>query len=185
LYSIFNFKISKMKKIFVIVSVLAVTACFSVSAQTAQQKAQNLKRPGDIGVAAYDAFKNSSFNLKDEVAKTDKNYQDIAKEIAKYSTKKKAPTADNIKADIAKVTGIKSSVKTLNDKVVNLAETGIKLTTGLPNVSPVNKIKKATANTQSSLKAIDLSRQMLSGLSSKTGSDLSTLNGLLSKAKGN
>jgi hypothetical protein len=173
-----------MKKHLLILISLAFAGLLPLMAQSLQQKAQNLKKPADCGVAAYDAFKNSSFSLKDAVAKSDKSYEAITKEIAKYSSKKKPATAENIKADIAKVNTMKTSLKNYDEKIVDLAESGKKLTTSLGSVKPINKIKSATSNTQKSIKAVDLSRQILTGLSSKTNKDLTLLNGLLAKAGG-
>ena len=173
-----------MKKQLFFIIFLAFAGLLPLMAQSLQQKAQSLKKPSDCGVAAYDAFKNSSFGLKDELAKSDKTYEAISKEIAKYSTKKKPATAENIKADIAKVNTMKTNLKNYDEKIVNLAESGKKLSTSLGSVKPINKIKSATSNTQKSIKAVDLSRQLLTGLSSKTNKDLTLLNGLLSKAGG-
>ena len=45
-----------------------------VLSQTTSQEAKQLQRPKDSGVQDYDEFKNASFNLLQELIKTDDNY---------------------------------------------------------------------------------------------------------------
>ena len=174
-----------MKKLTLTTLALAVTCNFSLMSQTLQEQSSSLKRPADCGVTDYDAFKNSAFTLKDDVAKTDKNYEDVTTDIAKYATSEKAVTVANIKADINKVKDVKTSIKTFDEKVVSLSETGKTLSSNVTSVKPITKIKPATTNTKDSVKAVDLSRDILKGLSTKVDADLEKLNSLLEKTEEN
>jgi hypothetical protein len=171
-----------MKKIFLTSIVLVLAGTLSLNSQTLQEKAKALIKPANCGVADYDAFKNSAFTLKDEVVKTDNNYEQVSKEIAKYAKGEKKLTIDNVKSDIKKVKNINASIKSLNTKVTKLSDTGKKLGTNASGVKPSNKIEAATSNTKNSVKAVDLSRDILKGISSKANGDMGTLNGLLKKA---
>ena len=173
-----------MKKVTFVFLALAFSFAHLVSAQTLQEQALALKKPADCGVVDYDAFKNSSFVLKDDVAKTDKNYEQVTTDIEKYASSEKAITVDNVKADISKVKEIKSSLKTFEDKIAKLTETGKTLSSNVTSVKPVTKIKPATTNTKDSVKAVDLSRDILKNLGTKVDTDLEKLNGLLVKAEG-
>jgi hypothetical protein len=173
-----------MKKLILSTIALAIAGTFSVMAQTLQEQAATLKRPADCGVTDYDAFKNSSFTLKDDVARTDKNYSDVSTDIAKYSTSEKPVTVDNVKADISKVKAVKASLSTFDEKITSLTETGKTLSSNVTSVKPITKIKPATTNTKDSVKAVDLSRDIIKGLGTKVDADLTTLNGLLTKAEG-
>jgi len=173
-----------MKKLILASLTLALAGTLSLMAQSLQEQSQALKRPADCGVTDYDAFKNSSFILKDDVAKTDKNYEQVTTDIGKYATSEKEVTVDNVNADINKVKDVKNSVKTFDDKVVQLTETGKTLSSNVTSIKPITKIKPATTNTKDSVKAVDLSRDILKGLSTKVDADLETLNGLLVKAEG-
>jgi hypothetical protein len=170
-----------MKKLILTSFALAIAGTLSLMSQTLQQQATALKRPADCGVTDYDAFKNSSFTLKDDVAKTDKNYEQVSTDVAKYASSEKPLTIDNVKADIIKVKEVKTSVKTFDDKVTNLTETGKTLSSNVTSVKPITKVKPATTNTKDSVKAVDLSRDILKSLSTKVDVDLETLNGLLAK----
>ncbi|MCB9012796.1 MAG: hypothetical protein H6539_02015 [Bacteroidales bacterium] len=170
------------KQAFIFLAILSFTSV-SLFAQTLQEQAKALPRPADCGVADYDAFKNSSFTLKDDVVKTDKNYEEVTTDIAKYSTSEKPVTVANVKSDISRVKSVKSSLQTFDDKVVKLTDDGKSLTENVTKVKPVTKIKPATSNTKDSVKAVDLSRDMLKELGTKVDADLETLNGLLSKAE--
>lgn len=173
-----------MKKILVFAVVFLISGFMAINSQTLQEKAKALIKPADIGVADYDAFKNSSFSLKDEVLKTDKSYDQLSKEVVKYAKGGKKLTYKNVSSDLNKVKNIKTTVKALNDRVGSLAETGKKLSTGAAGVKPGNKVQQATTNTNTSLQAVDLSREILKGLTKKVDADMGTLTGLLSKAIG-
>jgi hypothetical protein len=172
-----------MKKLLFTIA-LATAGTISIMAQTLQQQATALKKPADCGVTDYDAFKNSSFTLKDDVAKTDKNYETVSADIAKYASSEKPVTIDNVKADITKVKEVKTSLKTFDEKVVSLTETGKNLSSNVTKVKPITKVKPATTNTKDSVKAVDLSRDILKSLSSKVDVDMEKLNALLAKLGG-
>jgi hypothetical protein len=172
-----------MKKLILTSFALAI-AGISVMAQSLQEQATTLKRPADCGVTDYDAFKNSSFTLKDDVAKTDKNYERVSADVAKYASSEKPVTIDNVKADITMVKEVKTSVKTFDEKVTSLTETGKTLSSNVASVKPITKVKPATSNTKDSVKAVDLSRDILKSLSTKVDADLETLNALLAKLGG-
>ncbi len=173
-----------MKRLIFCFIALAFAGTLSVMAQTLQQQSTALKKPADCGVTDYDAFKNSSFTLKDDVAKTDKNYEQLSADIAKYASSERPVTVENVKGDINKVKDVKTSLKTFDEKVVSLTETGKTLSSNVTSVKPVTKIKPATTNTKDSVKAVDLSRDILKSLASKVDVDLETLNGLLAKVGG-
>ena len=116
--------------------------------------------------------------------KTDKNYEDVTTDIAKYASSEKPITIDNVKADIAKVKAVKTSLSTFDEKITSLSETGKQLSSNVTSIKPITKIKPATTNTKDSVKAVDLSRDVLKSLSTKVDADLETLNGLLNKAEG-
>jgi hypothetical protein len=171
-----------MKKHILISLALVLVSTLSLTAQTIQEKAKALAKPADCGVANYDAFKNSSFSLKDDVLKTDGNYQQVSKEIVKYAKGEKKLTIANVKADIKKLKNVSTSVKSLNDKAGKLAESGKKLSSSTGSVKPQSKLEAVKSNTNNSVKAVDMSRDILKNLSGKVNGDMGTLNGLLQKA---
>jgi alanyl-tRNA synthetase len=171
-----------MKKLILSVFTIVLVGTLSLAAQTLQEKAKALLKPADCGVADYDAFKNSSFSLKEDVLKTDKNYELISNDITRYAKKDKKLTINNVKADIKKLKNVNTSIKSLNDKVTTLTESGKKLATNAASVKPANKVAAASSNTTNSVKAVDLSRDILKGLSGKVNGDMGTLTGLLAKA---
>jgi hypothetical protein len=173
-----------MKKLFLSLFALILISSLSIFSQTLQERAQSLKRPGDCGVPDYDAFKNSSFTLKDDILKTDKNYSQVTNNVARYKSGERAVTVDSVKSDINKVKSMKTSLKTFDDKLVSLTEKGKELMNNVTKVKPVTKIKPATSNTKDSVKAVDISKELLKTLSGKVDADLTTLNGLLTKAGG-
>ena len=173
-----------MKKLILTLFAIFLASSAFLMAQTLQEKARKLLKPTDIGVTEYDAFKNSSFSLKDEVLKTDKNYDQVSKDLIRYANGSKKLTLNNVNSDIKKVKNMKGSIKSLSDKASTLAESGKKLSTGVAGVKPASKIASATTNTNSSVKAVELSREILKGLSKKVDGDMGTLNGLLTKSIG-
>jgi hypothetical protein len=82
------------------------------------------------------------------------------------------------------VKSVKASIITFDEKVSALTEKGKTLVSNATKVKPVTKIKPATTNTKESVKAVDVSKELLKTLSGKVDTDLSTLTGLLQKAGG-
>ena len=171
-----------MKKLLLALLVITLFGTFSAMAQSLQEKAKALVKPADCGVVDYDAFKNSSFLLKEEVLKTDKNYATVSNDITRYAKGERKLTVTSVKSDIKKVKSVSTSIKSLNDKANKLAESGKNLAANASKVSPASKIETIASNTKNSVKAVDLSREILKGLSTKANNDMGTLNTLLKKA---
>jgi hypothetical protein len=168
-----------MKKLSLLTLSLLVAFSSLSFGQTALEEAKSLQRPADCGVSDYDAFKNSSFTLKEDLVKTTTNYDKLTADISRYATGEKPVVIDSVKADISRVKQVKNSLKTFDDKLSSLSTEGQDLVNNATSVKPVTKIKPATTNTKSAIKAVDLSKSVLKELGTKVDSDIEKLNALL------
>lgn len=165
-----------MKKVaFLYMLMLATLTVFS---QSVVEESENLKKPADCGVEKYDSFKNAAFTLKDDLLKSTKNHAQLSEDIAKYETGEKEKTAINIAGDAAKMKQLKSSLASFDEKVNSLATEGKDLAENVSSVKPITKVKQASGNTKTSMKAVDLSRDLLKELKTNVDKDIETLNKL-------
>ncbi len=173
-----------MKNLRFFATVLLLVFSFTlVYSQTKREEAKKLTRPKPCGVCQYDEFMNSSFDLKDQVLRTDIDYDKLTSDIEGYISGDKAISIDAIKSDISKVKRIKESLKTFDDRVVELTKDGNELLEDATKVKPVTKVKPATSNTKDSLKAVDISKGLLGELGEKVEEDVKKLEELLAKAE--
>ena len=171
-----------MKKPFSTTSLLAamLTLLFAFSplltnGQSAREEANKLQRPKDCGISDYDSFKNASFNLLGEVKKTDVNYANVKKDIDGYLTGGKEATVDGVKSDINRMKAILKSIQDMDDRVKRLTEEGNDLLQNAKDVRPVTKVKAATDNTKDSIKAVDVSKDLMKELTETITGDLDKL----------
>lgn len=149
-----------------------ITTAFS---QGIVDDAEKLKKPVDCGVGQYDAFKNSSFDLKDDLLKSTKNHAQLSEDIAKYDTGEREKNAINLGGDMAKMRQPKNSMGDFDERVNRLAGDGKTLAENVTSVRPVTKVKQATDNTKTSMRAVDLSRDLLKELKTNVDKDLEKL----------
>lgn len=152
--------------------IFVLTAAFS---QSVVEDAEKLKKPVDCGVGQYDAFKNSSFELKDDLLKSTKNHARLREDIAKYDTGEREKNAVNLGGDMAKMRQMKNSMGDFDERVNRLAGDGKTLAENVTGVRPVTKVKQATDNTKTSMRAVDLSRDLLKELKTNVDKDLEKL----------
>jgi len=163
-----------MKSLISLLVILILSAAIAVG-QTTSEEAKELQKPKDCGISQYDDFKNSSFGLLSELLKTDTNYEGLKMDIAGYKSGDKEITLDAVKGDISKFKKLKSSLESMDERVVALSDDGKGLLEDAKNVKPVTKMKAATNNTKKSIKAVDLSKAMIGELTSQVSSDLEYL----------
>jgi hypothetical protein len=172
-----------MKKSFSTTSMLAAmlillfafSFTLTSSGQSAREEANKLQRPKDCGVTDYDSFKNASFNLLGEVKKTDLNYAKVKTDIDGYLTGGKEATVDGVKSDINRMKAILKSIEDMDDRVKRLTEEGNDLLQNAKDVKPVTKVKAATSNTKDSIKAVDVSKDLMKELTETATGDLDKL----------
>ncbi len=147
--------------------------------QSTSEEAKKLQRPKDSGITDYDEFKNSSFNLLQELLKTDDNYAKIKTDINGYAEGTRDATVANIKGDYGKLKKLKKSTEVMDDKVKSLSSEGEELLKNASRVKPVTKVKAATSNTKKSIKAVDYSKSMMSEITTEVTEDMEMLSGKL------
>jgi len=155
--------------------VFAFSLALTTNGQTAREEAKKLERPKDCGVTDYDSFKNASFNLLGEVKKTDLNYEKVKTDIDGYLTGGKEATVDGVKADIKRMKAILKSMQAMDDRVLKLTTEGSDLLQNAKEVKPVTKVKAATSNTKTSIKAIDVSKDLMKEMTGTITGDLDKL----------
>jgi hypothetical protein len=143
--------------------------------QSVVEDAEKLKKPVDCGVDQYDAFKNSAFDLKDDLLKSTKNHAQLSEDIAKYETGEKEKNAINLGGDLVKMRQLKNSMGDFDDRVSQLGNDGKSLAANVSKVRPITKVKQATDNTKTSTRAVDLSRELLKELKTNVDKDLEKL----------
>lgn len=143
--------------------------------QDAREEAKKLQRPKDCGISDYDAFKNASFNLLGEVKKSDINYDKIKTDIAGYLEGDKQATVDGVKSDINRLKSLNKSMQVMDDRVKKLTQEGNDLLQNAKNVKPVTKVKAATSNTKTSIKAVDVSKDLMKEMGGTIEEDITKL----------
>jgi len=158
---------------FTIVFVFSLT--LTANGQTAREEAKKLQRPKDSGISDYDAFKNASFNLLGEVKKTDLNYEKVKTDIDGYLTGGKEATVDGAKSDINRMKALLKSIQNMDDRVKKLIAEGNDLMQNAKDVKPITKAKAASSNTKKSLKAVDVSKDLMKEMTVGLTGDLGKL----------
>lgn len=162
-----------MKKLSILFTfIFVLTTAFS---QSVVEDAEKLKKPVDCGVDQYDAFKNSAFDLKDDLMKSTKNHAQLSEDIEKYETGEREKNTINLAGDMAKMRQLKNSMGDFDDRVNTLATDGKNLAENVTKVRPVTRVKQATDNTKTSMRAVDLSRELLKELKVNVDKDLEKL----------
>jgi prefoldin subunit 5 len=146
-----------------------------VFSQSTSEEARKLQRPKDSGVKDYDEFKNSSFNLLQELLKADDNYAKIKADINGYAEGSREATVNNIRMDYGRLKKLKKSTEVMDDRVKSLSSEGEELLQNASKVKPVTKVKAATSNTKKSIKAVDYSKSMMSEITAEVTTDMETL----------
>ncbi len=152
-----------------------------VLSQSTSEEARKLQRPKDSGVQDYDDFKNSSFNLLQELLKTDENYSKIKADINGYAEGSRETTVDNVKTDYGRLKKLKKSTEVMDDRVKSLSSEGEELLKNASQVKPVTKVKAVTDNTKKSMKAVDYSKSMMNEITAEVTTDMETLSGKLAE----
>ncbi len=169
-----------LKSILFLLPLLAFLAAPVLSQSTAEE-ARKLQRPKDSGVQDYDDFKNSSFNLLQELLKTDDNYAKIKTDINGYADGSRETTVENVKTDYGRLKKLKKSTEVMDDRVKSLSSEGEELLQNASKVKPVTKVKAVTDNTKKSMKAVDYSKSMTSEITAQVTTDMKTLAGKLAE----
>ena len=154
---------------------LLVFLAAPVLGQSTAEEAKKLQRPKDSGITDYDEFKNSSFNLLQELLKTDDNYAKIKTDINGYDEGTRDVTVANVKGDYGRLKKLKKSTEVMDDKVKSLSSEGEELLKNASRVKPVTKVKAATSNTKKSIQAVDYSKSMMSEITTQVTEDMEGL----------
>ena len=172
-----------MKTKIALVSVL-ILASVAVFGQTARDQARELKRPKDSGIKDYDGFKNSSFDMLGELKKTDVNYETIKKDINGYESGDRPVTIENVKGDINRLKALRKNVDSMDERIASLSAEGEDLMKNVSRVKPVTKVKAATSNTKTSIKAVDVSKAYMKEITEQVDEDLEKLSSRLADLGG-
>lgn len=172
-----------MKKITLSLLMILAVSAVTVFAQTTVEQAEELKKPVDCGVDQYDSFKNSAFDLKDDLLKSTKNHEQLSADIRLYETGEREKNTINLAGDAAKMRQLKNSMGDFDDRVNTLASEGKGLADNVAKVKPITKVKQATENTKKSMKAVDVSKSLLKELKTNVEKDLETLDKYLEEEK--
>jgi hypothetical protein len=167
-----NFR--SLKQILFLFPVFLILAS-PVLSQSTSEEAKKLQRPKDSGVQDYDDFKNSSFNLLQELLKTDQNYATIKTDINGYAEGSRAVTVNNVNSDYGRLKKLKKSTEVMDDKVKSLSSEGEELLKNAAKVKPATKVKAVTSNTKKSVQAVDYSKSMMNEITAQVSTDMETL----------
>jgi len=173
-----NFRTLKQILFLVPVFLLLSAPIFS---QSTSEEAKKLQRPKDSGIKDYDEFKNSSFNLLQELLKTNDNYETIKADVNGYAEGSRDVTVNNVKGDYGRLKKLKKSTEVMDDKVKSLSSEGEELLKNASKVKPVTKVKAATGNTKKSIKAVDYSKSMMNEITAQVASDMENLSAKLAE----
>jgi len=168
-----SFKVSL--KVFCLIVITAVIPLNNISGQTTMEKAKKLERPKDCGVSNYDHFKNSSFNLLEEVLKTDKNYKKTRTEIRGYLSGEKEATRNGIDTEINKAKAVLKSVQAMDERVKKLTADGNKLSHDIAGIEPPGASRQASYNTKTSMDAVHLSDNLMHAIADTVTLDIQVL----------
>jgi hypothetical protein len=124
-----------------------------------------VKRPDNVGVGDFDAFKNTAFDTQDESIKLNTDTKKIDSEIKGYAGVLATLSVPKLKGDLEALRGISKSQKALREKLGSLDEKGKALLGSAKDVTPKLKAPAATNNTKKSISALDASRKNLDGVS--------------------
>lgn len=152
-----------------------------VLSQSTSEEAKKLQRPKDSGIKDYDEFKNSSFNLLQELLRMDENYATIKADVDGYASGRRDVNINNVKGDYGRLKQLKKSTQVMDDRVKSLSSEGEELLKNASKVKPVTKVKAATSNTKKSIKAVDYSKTMMSEITEQVTTDMETLSEKLSE----
>ena len=152
-----------------------------VLSQSTKEEAKKLQRPKDSGIKDYDEFKNSSFNLLQELLRTDENYEKIKVDVDGYASGKRDAIVSNLKGDYGRLKQLQKSTKVMDDRVKSLSSEGEELLKNASKVKPVTKVKAATSNTKKSIQAVDHSKTMMTEISSNVTTDMKTISDKLAE----
>jgi len=169
-----------LKNLLLLLPLLMFLAAPALSQNTSEE-AKKLQRPKDSGVKDYDDFKNSSFNLLQELLSTDKNYATIKADVDGYASGKRDVTVTNVKGDYGRLKKLKKSTGLMDDRVKSLSSEGEELLKNASKVKPVTKVKAVTGNTKKSIQAVDHSKTMMKEISSQVTTDMKTLSDKLAE----
>lgn len=147
-----------MKKFIYFLFVLAVVAAPQFI-QAQDDKAP--KRPENIDVSDFDAFKNNSFDILDESVKLKTDATKVDTDIKAYAATISNANLEKLKEDYASLRRIGKSSKELSAKIGELDTQGKALLSSAKSVSPRTKSPLATKNTNSSIKGLDASKKNL------------------------
>lgn len=123
-----------------------------------------VKRPENIGIGDFDAFKNTSFDSQDESIDLNKSATKLDTEIKGYAGVLSTISVPKLKEDLAALRTIHKSQKALREKLGSLDEQGKTLVSKAKEVTPKLKVPQATGNTNKSIKALDATRKNLDGV---------------------
>jgi hypothetical protein len=139
------------------------------------------RRPDNIGVAEFDAFKNNAFDILDESARLKTDASRIDHEVRNAGSLLTSYSADKIRQDIRALRGMGESSKALTQKISQLEEDGRSLLNNARNVNPRTKAPAATTNTNRSLQGLEVARKNLQQVGDLVENNLKLLTDELKK----
>jgi len=139
------------------------------------------KRPGDINVSEYDAFKNNAFDILDQSTKLKANVNTIDKDVKNYSGIIKTVEKQTLIKDLKSLKAIKESGEALSKKTEELSGKSQDL---LANAKKAGlKAMSATKNTKTSVTALDTAKGHLGEVKDLVANDVKLIQDEL-KARG-
>lgn len=138
-----------------LVALLTLVLTFSIHAQ-------DIEEPKDIGVAEYDDFKNSSFDIMKESATLNKSATTIDNEVKSYSGVMNTISIDKLKQNYKALKEGTEAVGTLSEELAELNGKSQDVLSSAKNIKPKMKSVGAVKNTNKSIQALDASKADLS-----------------------
>jgi hypothetical protein len=168
-----------MKTSILFLCILALTS--TVFAQT-DKKEKPLKKPNDIGVADFDSFKNTSFDILTNADRLKADTKRIDDAVRQYPTMT-GLSVERIKGDYNAVKRLKVETTELTNKIPELDNQGKQLVENAKNVTPKLKSIDAVGNTKDSIKALDKAKVSLNDTATLLDTNLKIITDEL-KARG-
>ena len=163
----------------ILVCLLALTS--AAFAQT-DKKEKPLKEPNDIGVADFDLFKNTSFDILTNADKLKADTKRIDDAVKQYPTMT-GLSIERIKGDYNALKRLKDETTELTNKIPELDNQGKQLVENAKNVTPKLKSIDAVGNTKDSIKALDKAKASLNDTATLLDANLKVVTDEL-KARG-
>ena len=155
-----------MKKI----TSLMMIALFILPMLTIAQ--DEVKRPKNIGVADFDNFKNSAFDIQEESSTLRSSVEQIDGEVKNYSGTINTIGIDKLKSNYSALKDSKGAVATITQRLTQLDDQSKSLLEKAKNFKPKMKSISATKNTNASIQGLGKAKEDLKAVGTLLDEDI-------------